>query len=461
MSALLSLRTIYTIILIEGFVTISLEILAIRQLIPFIGNSVVTTSLIIGIFLLFLALGYQKGGKVIGDYASKLIQNFLIAGILIGIGLSFPFLEIYFGLMNRVASDYLLSTLTLYLLAILAPSIYFLGQTVPIVMHLRDQEGTAGRVGGKVLFLSTIGSFLGAVLTSLICMRFLGVAQTVMLNYLCLVGLVGLIVFYIKEQHLSLVIGLLAAVPVFVMNVYFEQIHFLKTTNFANYFITDTHQFYNTKGQVLVINSSYSSYINDQGQGFEYIEKIRSIFHDLNYEGKHILVLGAGGFVLGQNDKKNRYTYIDIDKGLVDLVKDHQFVDEINGEVVIKDARQYLLATNQKYDAIVLDAYSHKHAIPTHLTTQAFFELARDHLNPDGIFISNVIVDPWLESDFAQNIDNTLRAVFEYCSQNPLHFKKKSTNNIYVCKPAPDKSQLVYQDNSNQNEFDVFYQDRY
>ena len=44
------------IIFLEGFVSISVEILAIRQLIPMVGNSVIVTSLIIGIFLLFLAM---------------------------------------------------------------------------------------------------------------------------------------------------------------------------------------------------------------------------------------------------------------------------------------------------------------------------------------------------------------------------------------------------------------------
>lgn len=53
---------LYGILILEGFVTISVEILTIRQLIPFYGNSVIITSIIIGIFLLFLAFGYWRGG---------------------------------------------------------------------------------------------------------------------------------------------------------------------------------------------------------------------------------------------------------------------------------------------------------------------------------------------------------------------------------------------------------------
>lgn len=51
------------IIVVEGFVSIATEILTIRQLLPVAGGSVIVTSIVIGIFLLFLAMGYQHGGK--------------------------------------------------------------------------------------------------------------------------------------------------------------------------------------------------------------------------------------------------------------------------------------------------------------------------------------------------------------------------------------------------------------
>jgi hypothetical protein len=45
--------------------------------------------------------------------------------------------------------------LTLYLLFIIAPLVYFLGQTIPLTMNLVKQEHLAGAIGGKV-----IGSWL-------------------------------------------------------------------------------------------------------------------------------------------------------------------------------------------------------------------------------------------------------------------------------------------------------------
>ena len=64
------------IILLEGFVTIAIEVLTLRQLSPFFGTSVVTSSCIIGFFLFFLACGYYKGGLIHSDWCEKLSSNY-------------------------------------------------------------------------------------------------------------------------------------------------------------------------------------------------------------------------------------------------------------------------------------------------------------------------------------------------------------------------------------------------
>ena len=84
------------IVLLEGFVTISVEVLVIRQLIPFVGNNVIVTSLIIGVFLLFLAIGYWRGGQYRSGYRHILLTNFTKAAICLGIGLSYAFTHLFF-----------------------------------------------------------------------------------------------------------------------------------------------------------------------------------------------------------------------------------------------------------------------------------------------------------------------------------------------------------------------------
>lgn len=57
--------------------------------------------------------------------------------------------------------------------------------------------------------------------------------------------------------------------------------------------------------------------------------------------------------------------------------------------VAISDGRIYLKRNTQRYDLIFLDAYN-DHAVPSHLTTCEFLELARSRLKPGGVLASNI-----------------------------------------------------------------------
>jgi len=57
--------------------------------------------------------------------------------------------------------------------------------------------------------------------------------------------------------------------------------------------------------------------------------------------------------------------------------------------VIIGDGRWGLEKSPQMYDLICVDAYRPPY-IPPHLTTQEFFQIAADHLKPDGSLAINV-----------------------------------------------------------------------
>ena len=209
---------IQLVILLEGFVTISFEILTIRQLIPVVGNSVIVTSLIIGVFLLFLAYGYRKGGSYNERFIPILKFNFILSAIGIGIGLSYGFIKGFFILGAKLLSGNIFVTLLIYLLLVTAPLVYLLGQTVPITLNLYKQQQTVGATGGKVLHISTLGSFLGAVLTSLILMNYVGVAWTIFANYVVLAILI-LLLLELPKEVVQLVAVIAMGVLIYFINI--------------------------------------------------------------------------------------------------------------------------------------------------------------------------------------------------------------------------------------------------
>ena len=65
---------------------------------------------------------------------------------------------------------------------------------------------------------------------------------------------------------------------------------------------------------------------------------------------------------------------------------------------VVDDARHFLEVTQDRYDAILLDAFDEEGA-PRALRTVEFFSLLEQHLLPGGVIVSNVHYDPWLPAE--------------------------------------------------------------
>ena len=462
-SARFSHNYLPAIIFIEGFVTISAEMLTIRQLIPQVGNSVVVTSLIIGIFLLFLAYGYRKGGSYQDDYFAILQDNFFKAALLIGVGLSTFFINSFFDISSILFNQNSFVALLLYLLVITAPMVYLLGQTVPITTNLYQQGKSVATVSSRVLHLSTLGAFLGAVFTTLILMNYLGIAWTVLINFILLFSL-SVTKRIFDKTYLGLIICIVAAV--FIVNILIEKKSFILTNNYGDYRIISNFTFPTTidgaqqvaTGKLLLINRSSSSFVDNEKRGFPYIELIKKIlFSDLELSGKNILVLGAGGFTLSaQGTHNNHFTYVDIDKALQGLVKKH-YLGFINGNFIAEDARVFVAKTHQLYDVVISDAYSNKLTIPYHLITREHLLNIRRVLSGSGIAIFNVVASPTFEDAYSKRTDSTLRSVFASCVVIPERFSAQLTNMVYVCKKSnQENDRVVYTDNLNSATVDYF-----
>ncbi|HSW68927.1 MAG TPA: fused MFS/spermidine synthase [Gammaproteobacteria bacterium] len=447
------------IILAEGFVSIATEILTIRQLLPVAGGSVVVTSLVIGVFLLFLALGYQRGGKHSENFQYILRRNFFVSAIWLGIGLSYIFVATFFYFLQQFFGFHIIYPLIAYLLVIIAPLIYLLGQTVPITMNMVKQNRPAGLIGGDTLGLSTIGSFLGAILTTIIFMYYFGVAWTVFFNFMVLI----LLSFWLIETKFSLLLQLCFSIAViwiaYHCNIKMEHTLFNLTNQYANYQIVNGQDLkLQDNEKMLVINNAASSLIDKNKKGFQYIELIKKIlFNDLKLRNTEILVLGAGGFSLSaENSYGNQFTYVDIDKQIKKITVP-DFIPEMNNHLIIDDARHYLNVTKKKYPAIVVDVYSDIKSIPAYLISEEYILKIREHLSENGIAIFNIVAKPMLADPYSKHIDNTIRSVFSNCMSIPLRYSDKQTNILYVCyhsMRSDDKK--IYSDNLNNSTIDAF-----
>ena len=443
--------SLLTIILIEGFITISVEILTIRQLIPKVGNSVIVTSLIIGVFLLFLALGYQKGGTYRKNYTAILKRNFIISTAILGVGLSYAFITLLFHMVEYHLHTNAMVPLTIYLLLITSPLVYLLGQTVPITTNLFKETAHIGTISGRVLSLSTLGSFLGSVLTSLLLMNYFGVAWTVFINYALLAGLTLLLCNKFSRHIITITALIVIGMISYYLNISIEQAFFIKTNAYNNYQIEQTK-----RGKMLILNDSSSSLLTPENKGFDYLELIKKIlFQDLKITDKTILVLGAGGFTLSaENTYGNHFIYNDIDPGIKRVVTKH-YLNPIKGSFIHKDARNFLNNSKQRFDVIVSDTFSNRTSIPFHLVTKEYFTTLKNHLTENGIVLMNIIANPMYTDNYSKRIDNTIRTVFNHCIATPTHYVTANSNIVYMCsKGESTADRMIYTDNKNQATLD-------
>lgn len=448
------IQMLLIILLLEGFITISVEVITIRQLLPFYGGSVLITSIIIGVFLLFLALGYWRGGSYQQHFFKQLSRNFALSLLWIGIGLSYTFVAYFYYLSAVIIGLPFLVSLCCYLLLALAPVVYWLGQTVPLTTNLFSQEQRVSHISGRALFLSTVGSFLGALLTSLLLFQYLGVAWTVVINCLLLFLLVLYLRKHTQLSFLPLVALALGLFFIVMVNINTEQALFEETNNYGNYRVVETTEF----SKILQINQSSSSMITYDKKAFPYIEYIRDLlFNQLALQNKQILVIGAGGFTLtaaGQN--KNEVTYVDIDPAIKDIAENHFLNAPIKGQFVGLDARQFLQQTKLTYDVILSDVYSNQATIPPSLLTKEYFQALANHLTPEGLAIINIIANPLFKDDYSRAVYDTIHAVFPYCATVPLTMDKPISNVIYICPNTIHKRQTIYRDDLTTATTDYF-----
>lgn len=438
------------VLFIEGFVSLSFQMLYIRQLTPFVGNSVEVVSWIIGVFLIALAVGYKRGGNINvdnNDIIGKLIMNLFLAIVFAGIGLSFLFLELYF--LTAFLPNYYL--MILYCIIIIFPTTYFLGQTLPLVTNIMKGDRVS-EISGNVLFLSTLGSFLGAIITTNILLKFFGVAVTIFINITLLSILIIFLEFYRKDRGLIIksFFIILALFFIYGINIPIERENFNKTNQYANYKTIQDGVI-----KIFSSNKSYSSVMyNENKFGYiKYLEKF--IFEDLKIRNEDILVIGAGGFLFSKDLEytKNRFTYVDIDPEIKSIAEQYFLNESINGSFVALDGRNFINQTNENYGLIFVDAYSSKLSMPEHLLTKEFFKSVSDRLKDDGIVVINTIYKTNFKDKFSLKMNKTIQSVFNNCYVYPVSPSDNITNVEYVCFKAGVEKEYTDDLNNSNSDF--------
>ncbi len=407
---------------IAGFAIISTLIITIRQLSPIIGENIIIMGLVIATFIIGIYCGYKHYNQQLEYPQFTQQQKFLIISILCAVGLSYTFIDSLDSIIKLINPNInVLAILLIFLLIIILPIAYLIGKSKIVINNS-----------------SIIGLLLGSIITPIILMQYLGVQITIFIVFLMFIGISLENIFKSPGINLTKTINLsyLLIIPIgYYLNIFIDHQFFAVTNAYNNYKVI-----VNENNKILSINKSASSMIQqDTMQGFEYIELIKQIlFQDLNLSNKNILILGAGGFSFTANGNlhNNKFTYVDIDPDLKNIVTKY-FNNNIYGDFISSDAATFIKNATyrgEKYHAVISDVYSSKHIIPSHILNLEYFSNIKSILEPHGVAIFNIIATPSLNDNYSWDIDTKIRKIFPSCMSIPLHyFTNKVSNIIYVC----------------------------
>lgn len=403
-------------VFVSGAVVMALELVGSRLLAPIYGDSIFVWGSLIGVVMTSLSIGYFIGGKLADRQPSFLTFSLIIlsAGVftLLIPSSSSMVLEVvsYSGLGERYGP--LLSSILL-----LAIPTTLLGMISPYAIRLAaDSLVKVGGISGSLYSISTAGSICGTFITVFVLIPAFNVRSIILSLGLVLVAasLIGL-AWGLRVLSI-IIIAVLMVPPAFLGGsaaIMEGTIVYQKDTPYNTLTIVD----YAERGvrTIYLNNMPHSAmYLNGSNRAvFTYTDYFNLAFvFDPGVDS--VLFIGGGGFS-GPKQFLEYYPdvnvdVVEIDPQVVKAARDYFYLtDDPRLRVIVDDGRAFLGGAG-KYDLVVLDAYS-KTYVPFHLMTLEFFEALNEHLEQDGILVSNLI------SSLIGDTSDLLRAEYKTINQ--------------------------------------------
>ncbi|MEK7124572.1 MAG: fused MFS/spermidine synthase [Patescibacteria group bacterium] len=436
--------TLPIVVFITGACVLIIEITAIRILSPYFGNTIFAVSSVISVVLLALSLGYYFGGKIADKYPQETIFFKIIAAsgfLVIFLHLAGIFFLSGWGYKLSIIEGPIISSLFLFF----AQS-FLLGMLSPFAIKLqalRMQELGVGSVSGQIFFWSTLGSIFGSLSAGFLLIPNFGVDKIILsVGFLLIIlGLFGnlkingFVKIFLLFFLISTCFFLTSAASLQYANAVFA-----KDGVYQRIVIFDG-DFEGKPARFLIQdrNSSAAELIGSDELAYDYT-KYYKLYEIFNKDIKNALVIGGGAYSIPKailKDLPNATVDVsEIEPEIFEIVKKHFRVqDNPRLKNFVKDGRRVLYDSPKKYDLIFGDAYSSFFSIPQHLATKEFFELAKEKMNDNGVFIANVIgsIEEKPKS-FALSEIKTFKSVFEnsYFFATKLTDLQKVQNLIFV-----------------------------
>jgi spermidine synthase len=432
------LKQYEALIFITGAVTLSLEVLASRIMTPYFGVSLYIWAGILSITLIFLALGYQLGGKFSKHRGKVELQLSMLAAplwaalsIVVATAV-YPVVFPFLATINLIVASFLggiiLLALPLVVLSAMNPLLIALARDL-------NPEGDAG--AGRVFFISTVGSVAGVVLTAFLIIPHLTNFRALLwlsLGLGLVVAGISLVQGIPESKKRRLLCG--CAAIIFLsgallagQRAFFKMLAGMSdigknfevlaeyTSVFGNIKILEVHPEGEGRkpGRAYLQDGIIQNMVTADGVIMDHTGFMMRLVEAYAPRAQNSLVLGvaAGMIPRALHRQGGKVIAVEINPNSLAAATEFFDFDPKGVEVHVEDARTFVRRRQvPAYDLVITDLF-HGDCTPDYLLTVEFFREVKACLLPGGVVIINTYFDPNNEAA-NETILATVGAVFPY-----------------------------------------------
>lgn len=451
-------RWILPIILVSGFVSFSWEVLWTRLLAHLLGGSLYAFATMLAVFLAGIALGATAISRFVTSrqraiHLMMVAQGFI--GLLSWIGFrAVDFLEPFSP--SIFEPDFFLRSLGL-VMVLLLPVTLAIGATFPLAVSiLAPNARGAATASASVFAWNTIGAIAGALMTGYVILpvlRFATTASLLIAINLILAFLVGL--KREKGRHYSLVMATSCLLFLVLLppttpwrtlhhspmgrahEVSKQDIHFYQVGRGATVLLTEEAASWRLTTNGLPESSISKPW--DLPSRFAVARWLSLLPLVIRPETQNQLIIGFGAGITASNlpPSVREIDVIEIEPKVIAANKSvpyrlHQPFDDPRIKVHINDARGALRLTERRFDAIVSQPSHPWTSSSANLFTQEFFQMVKDHLEPEGVFVA------WMGLVFTDEaLLRTFVATATHVFEHVELYQPKANAIMLVASPSP------------------------